>query len=209
MESVFWEYMASNWPTVTIVIIVVIVSCILVRRFTKWEDSHNQRHDSLDKELYNISNNIERTAERIEKIDKDMILFKSVMSMKDTKLRDVFSLKFSPRRLNENGRKVFDDIGGKSFLSDNKSFFFSKIDECKPKAALDVEDAAYLVLVINTDKDIFKPLKDFVYKSPTYTLKDNKGEDKRYDLSLLDVCFILSIPLRDMYLEEHKELFVE
>ena len=209
MESVLLEYMINNWPTIAIVIIVAVSSGILVRKFTRWEDRHNQRHDDLDKELSEISGKIGRAAERIERMDKDMLLFKSVMSMKDAELRDAFSLKFSPRRLNENGLKVFDDIDGKAFLSANKDFLFSKIDERNPKAALDVEEAAYYVLVVNTENEIFKPLKDFVYKSPTYTLKGQSGEDKTYDLSLNDVCFILSLPLRDMYLKEHPELSVE
>ena len=139
----------------------------------------------------------------------DIHTIKNILVLIDESISNIFSLKKSPRRLNDNGVRVFGDINGKTFLEANKDFFFSKIDERNPKAALDVEDAAYWVLLANTDNDIFKPLKDFVYKSPTYTLKGQSGEDKPYNLSLQVVCFILSLPLRDMYLEQHRELNVE
>lgn len=39
-----------------------------------------------------------------------------------------------------------------------------------------------------------------------YRIKDENGVERDYDLSLSDVCFVLSLPLRDMYLEAHPEL---
>mgnify|MGYP007122058034 CR=1 FL=1 len=47
------------------------------------------------------------------------------------------------------------------------------------------------------DTDSFNTLKDYVYNAPAIDMPD--GE--KYELGLGDVCYILSIPLRDMYLE--------
>ena len=145
----------------------------------------------------------------LKDIKEDIVAIKSILVMKHKNVSDIFSIKNSPRKLNANGIRLFEDIRGKEFLEENKAFFFSKIDELKPKTALDVENAANLVCSVNTDNEIFNGMKNFVYNSPTYMLKDTEGNDKPYDISLPDVCFVLSIPLRDMYLEEHKGILQE
>lgn len=132
----------------------------------------------------------------------DISAIKTVLIKKFPNAAEVFSMKKSPRRLNELGEKVFAQINGGKFLNDNKDFFFSKIDERKPKTALDVEEAANIACSAYTDNDMFNYIKDFVYNAPSLTIPDEEGKDRRYDLTLGDVCYILSLPLRDMYLEE-------
>lgn len=46
----------------------------------------------------------------------------------------------------------------------------------------------------------------YVYNAPSITVKGVNGEEVSHDLTLQDVCFALSIPLRDMYLKEHPEI---
>ena len=208
METIL-EYLLANWPTFAIVIIVGVTCFVASRKLTKWEDKHDQKHDKLESRCGNHEAELTVLKSNLESMRDDILTIKNILVLKDESISNIFSLKKSQHRLNDNGVRVFGDINGKTFLEANKDFFFSKIDERNPKAALDVEDAAYWVLLANTDNDIFKPLKDFVYKSPTYTLKGQSGEDKPYNLSLQDVCFILSLPLRDMYLEQHRELNVE
>lgn len=154
-------------------------------------------------------NEINIVKQDLKEIKADIVAIKSILVMKHKNVSDIFSIKNSPRKLNANGIKLFGDIQGEVFLKKNKAFFFSKIDELKPKTALDVENAANLVCSVNTNNDIFNGMKNFVYNSPTYMLKDSDGNDKPYDISLPDICFVLSIPLRDMYLEEHKNILQE
>lgn len=145
----------------------------------------------------------------LKDIKTDIVAIKSLLVIKHKNAADVFSMKNSPRKLNENGERLFSDIEGYKFLVSNKSFFFSKIDELSPKTALDVENAANIVCTSNTDNEIFNGLKNFVYNSPTYTLKDAEGKDRLYDISMSDICFVLSLPLRDMYLSEHTEISIK
>ena len=72
----------------------------------------------------------------------------------------------------------------------------------KPKTELDVENASNFACSAFTDNDIFNNIKDFVYNAPYLNIVDENGENKSYDITLGDVCYILSLPLRDMYLEE-------
>ena len=133
----------------------------------------------------------------------------SLLSIKYKNAAPLFALKNSPRRLNDFGLQVLEDAKGMDFLYANKDFLFAQIDACSPKTAYDVENASHTVCLTSTDNEFFNGLKNFVYNSPSYDIKDDEGREKKYDLSLPDVCFVLSIPLRDMYLDAHPEIVAE
>lgn len=113
-----------------------------------------------------------------------------------------FSKKNSPRKLNALGERIFREIKGAEFLGAHQEELLNQIAERKPKTAYDVEKYAREVCLDSTDDEMFNAMKDFVYNAPSYMVTDEEGKDSPYDLTLEDVCFILSIPLRDMYLAE-------
>lgn len=209
MESAIFDYLIHNWPNFVIIIIVAVAAFKVSRKFTKWEYKHSGRHDELEKNQEKYDKSMDNIQNRLVTMEQDIISIKSVLMMKYKNAADVFSIKKSPRRLNENGERIFADIHGKDFLENNKHFLFSKIDELNPKTALDVENAANFVCTANIDNAIFNGMKNFVYNSPTYLLKDNDGKERQYDIALSDICFVLSLPLRDMYLIEHPEILDE
>ena len=210
METVL-EYLLANWPMLTVVVLVGYTCVFISRKFTKWEDRHERMHDELDKRTceancHSHEEDIDTLKQDLKDIKYDIVAIKSIMSVKYKNAADIFSMKKSPRKLNENGERLFLDIKGNDFLSKNKDFLFSKIDEQRPKTALDVEMAANFACSANTDNEIFNGMKDFVYNSPSYIIKDKDGEERQYDITLSDICFVLSLPLRDMYLEAHNEI---
>lgn len=117
-----------------------------------------------------------------------------------------YSAKHSPRQLNQNGIELLADCGGNDFLNANMGFFIKKIEKLQPKTALDVEDMALAVLQTNTNEDMFIPLKSWVYNAPLRVLKNPNGTTRIQDVDLDDVIFVLSLPLRDRYLELHPEI---
>lgn len=155
-----------------------------------------------DKDIENIKIELSSANDSLTKVT-------SLLLLKYKDAGKIFSFKNSPRQLNEIGKKVFTDIKGEEFLQANKDFLFAQIDNYHPKTALDVENASHAVCAVSTDNEIFNNLKDFVYNSPSYKLKDADGNETLYDLAMSDVCFILSIPLRDMYLVAHPEILSE
>lgn len=213
--EIILEYLLNNWTSFTVVLIVGVTCFILARKFTKWEDLHDRKHEDLERrmlEIYSgmesITSTLKSIMENMAAIEKDVIILKSVIAMKYKNFMDVLSLKHSPRKLNDNGERILSDINGNEFLQKNKDFFFAKIDEQHPKTALDVELAANFVLLSNMSNDIFNELKNFVYNAPTYLMNDDKEGQRPYDLDMNDICFVLSLPLRDMYLAKHKEILV-
>lgn len=109
-----------------------------------------------------------------------------------------FSVKHSPRRLTEMGENLFNKIDGNAFIEANKEALFQNIRDRKPLAALDVEKYAYLACKELVDTPAFNRLKDFVYNEPTWQLPNGT----HYDITLSDVCFVLGLRLRDVYLAE-------
>ena len=174
----------------------------------------SHRIDEVDKRTANAAcdlhgRDIDAMKSDMRTMKGDLVAIKSLLTMKHKDAASLFSVKNSPRKLNDIGKRVMDDMRGAEFLDAHKDFFFSLIDAYKPQTALDVENAAHAVCVASTNNDMFNGLKNFVYNSPSYIVKDANGQEKPYDLSLPDVCFILSLPLRDMYLKEHSEILTE
>jgi hypothetical protein len=90
-------------------------------------------------------------ARRLEEIEKsigglpcvlhgdDILKVKSILMQRYPISASIFSMKSSPRVLNERGRQLFNDIGGANFLEENREALFRRIAESRPLAALDVE----------------------------------------------------------------------
>lgn len=119
-------------------------------------------------------------------------------SMIDELRNNNFSKKASPRKLNDTGIKLFNAVNGDEFLNTNKQSLFKYIRESKPLVALDVEQAANAACISLVPTPAFNALKDFVYNEPTWTL--SKGN--KYDITVNDICFVIGLKLRDMYLDE-------
>lgn len=111
----------------------------------------------------------------------------------------------SKRVLNKEGESIFTDCNGAEFLKQYGEELLSLIEERKPATALDVEIMAHQILFLQVNTEKFNDLKKWVYESPNRKMIVD-GVEKEYSVSIGDICFVLSIPLRDMYLDRHKEL---
>lgn len=148
----------------------------------------------------------EQHGESLRKLHDDVLAIKIFLTSKYKNAEAIWGVKQSPTMLNENGITLFKNINGAVFLYTNKDFLIEKINMKKPKTPLDVEIDAHEVLIENTDGEMFNALKNWVYDSPAVQIKDGDMA-KNYTVSLFDVCYVLSIPLRDVYLELYPNLF--
>lgn len=194
------------WYVISIALIAIIMK-FYYARFKPLEDK-TIHADCINKngKIDRLVTDVDKLKEDVSDIKEDISAIKAVLIQKFPNAAAVFSMKKSPRKLNELGEELFKRINGTKFLETHKDFFFSKIDGMKPKTALDVENAANFACAGFTDNEIFNGIKNFVYNAPSITIKNEQGEDKLYDITLGDVSFVLSLPLRDLYLEAHPEL---
>lgn len=150
----------------------------------------------------NISN-IKDLGTKVDSIHSDVTTIKEYLVGKDQKLLSIFSMKRSPRVLNPNGELIYEIIHGEQFLSENKELLYKKITEKKPNTMLDVEMTAREACIELQSNPIFNKIKDIVYNHPEITIKDANNQDVKHAITMTDVYFVLSIPLRDMYLADH------
>lgn len=155
--------------------------------------------------------NIEKSVTKLENMTEhlpcnahhdDITKIKTVLVEKYPKSSSVFSMKSSPRKLNPTGEKLFAAINGEQFLKDNKERLFGYISDNSPLVALDVEQLSNAACLSLVSTPAFNSMKNYVYNEPTWTLPDGK----QYDITINDICFVLGLRLRDMYLSEHPKL---
>lgn len=154
--------------------------------------------DKLDRHLDKFGEELSKVRDTVQEHTSALIEIYAILGRKYPKRGETFVLKKSPHRLTELGKKILNDVKGEKFLNDNKGCLFEYIDEHKPLTRLDVEELSMQALFRLTNKPVFNYIKDYVYEAPAY--KDINGEMS--ELTVGDICFILSIPLRDMYIKE-------
>lgn len=128
----------------------------------------------------------------------DITRIKALLLEKYPKSASVFSCKCSPRRLNETGEKLFRAVDGEKFINENKTALFKLISDSRPLVELDVEQAAVAACLALAGTPAFNRIKQFVYEEPAWKLPDGAA----YDITTEDVCFVIGLRLRDIYLNE-------
>ncbi len=163
-----------------------------------FEKATMEGFSQIDKRLDKFGEELKNICDTVQEHTSALVEIYTVLGRKYPKRGASFVQKKSPRKLTELGLKIYKEIKGEQFLSDNKEVLFKYIDERKPLTRLDVEEYAMQSLFRLTGKPVFNYIKDYVYDAPAY--KNIDGEMS--ELTVGDICYILSIPLRDMYLKE-------
>lgn len=143
----------------------------------------------------------------IKAIRDDVVVIKTFLATKYKDMGPVWGIKHSPTSLNGNGKLLLNQIDGEDFLLQYKDFFLKKLAAKNPQTVLDVELEANFVLLESVNDDIFNNIKNWVCdSSPIQIEADSKL--KEYSATMVDVCYVLSLPLRDLYLSLHPEISV-
>ena len=211
------NFLLEHWPWVTITAVLIVLAVYVCIKASKWYYGRfvptEKKANDADSKLGDL-NELSKTVGNLpcaehgktfSEIMESLVEIRAFLMARNPKTATMFALKHSPLQLNEAGEKLLEDIGGKDFLEENKDFLIAGIEEKTPKTALDAEESALEVLFAHLDDDMFNGMKKWVYNSPSRKMMiDDKEQD--YTVTMNDVCFVLSLPLRDMYLELHPDL---
>ena len=193
-------WLAENYPGLILAIVATVATWFLTRFYYNELKPLKKQVKELPCAAH--EGQFQKIMDKLESISL------AVVSIKPSTLNSL-TVKRSPRQLNDYGKALFDDCNGAKFLRDNKEFLLTEIEKRNPKTALDVEDLAGEILLLNLNSDIFNELKNWVYNSPMRKLKNQEGEEIDHIVSMGDICIVLGLPLRDMYLEAHPEIATE
>jgi len=185
-------WLQESYPALFLVLILLVIGGVAVWCFTQFR-----------------SKIIETIDERFDGLQEDVTIIKSFLISTHPKAANIFSMKKSPRRLNSNGERLYNILNGEQFLKENLDILMKKLSVKNLLTELDVEMGASEVLYESIDEPLLSPIKKIIYNSPSIDIEGSDGAVRSYELSLNDAIFVLSLALRDMYLEEHPEIAKE
>lgn len=203
MWDIVWNWLVENCPILIVAAVVAFVVWRVAKFYYTRIEKAEERIDAAEKSIEKLP--CAAHEKTYQKISDSLNTIITYLKMKDSKAAVIFSQKESPRKLNPYGTKLFNDCGGQAFLAQHKDELLAAIAAKDPQTALDVENLAIEVLISHLDSDIFNDLKQWVYNSPSLKI-EVQGQEQEYAVSMNDICFVLSLPLRDMYLETHPDL---
>lgn len=199
--EIILEYLLNNWPSVAIFIIIAVGGWIGSRKFTKWEDKHDRKHDELEKGVVNIEDKQQKYEQNIEKILRRIDALERFLIKNGGADYNEFTQMNSPRQLNPKGRKLYAESGAQAFFLEKKDVLLrmlsSAMDKVKVKTALDAEMLAIRICYDVSVNEDFKPIKDFIYTHPVF-----EGSS----ISIDTIALLMGLELRNLYLEAHPEI---
>ena len=188
-------FILERWPVLAAILAAVVVTVVICRwyfsRFIPTEktaEANRKRFDELP----------------CSRHEEEITSIRAYLLVKYPKAFGTYAQKKSPRRLNKEGERLFEEMGGAAFLEANGTRLMDVVEKKHPKTPLDVELFALDALYGLLNDDMFNDIKRWVYDCPVRKVNVD-GVEKDYEVTINDVCFVLSIPLRDMYLEFHPE----
>lgn len=194
MENIVLQYIVDHLPGLAAIVVACIMWGLAVRKFTKWEDSHNNMHNNNDKEHEKLVELINKALKKIDTIERFLIKRGGAGYNEFTQMN-------SPRQLNDKGRRLFNESGANVFFEDYKDALLrllnSEMSEMRTKTALDVDSCAERVCFGISDNKDFKKIKDFIYTHPIF---------EGTNITINTITMLMGIELRNEYLKLHPEI---
>ena len=216
MDS-FSTYILDHLPLAIAVFVILIAGLIFLVWWcaTTWERFKNMPCQAHQESISRHSEKLDNLSDSLSKIEGKLeILVNIAATRTQTQIETSalfsseaprFSTKHSPRVLNDNGMKIYDYLKLGDFLNTNKDWLISELEKLNPKTALDVEINANTALMIAASDERFNDIKNKIYNSPAIKL-EIKNSEQEHEITLGEVLYIISIPLRDLYLNTHPEI---
>lgn len=208
MWNGIFEYITANYP-IAIILILLVWATWKIRGLFESSKKISDKVNSLPceghkNELSSIKQNsakLDDISASIRKIE-EWILRTDIDAMKD------LVRKCSPLQLTEIGQILLSETKAKETVEENLEHLLFELEKTAPKTAYDVEKNSLSVLTGLVDNEMFNYIKNFIYHSPqTLEVETSEGK-KSVPIDMNRILMIMSIYLRNMYFDRHKELNV-
>lgn len=130
----------------------------------------------------------------IEDIRSGFSTLNQVLLEKNVISNSCFSSSNSPRAINQLGIKLMHDSGADKLFQDMKTELIRELENAKFDSFLELEQESLDVLLKKMNDTRFKRIQNFAFEHPKY---------EEVDLTYIDILHILSLKLRDAYLEKY------
>ena len=211
MTSVL-TYLLNNAPWIAVILVAIIATWRISKYHTRLEDTrdkvdklpcekHKDEIRSSDQKYNELQRIVTSTNDMVVEINKWLMKF-------DNDMIDKLARKASPLKMTPLGEVLFEKSFAKKAIDNNIDFLIKELEEINPKTAYDVEEESLGYLLRNMGNEMFSEIKQFLYYSPDIIyLKDpSSGEEKEVKLSIQYIIKLMSIYLRDKYLEKYPNI---
>lgn len=203
VEDQIFAWLAKNYPTVTTVVVIVMLSCW----FTWWIRGriihYRSRLEKTESDCCVISKeHIPGLYGQLTGIDSKLsALIVALVATK--KIDPALFITKSPRELTDLGIKILTDSGGKKFIDDRADTFVGGLEKQNFTSGLDVENHISVMMTeMFYNDDSLKPVKDFLFQHPSYRVDDKTN----LPLDITVMVLIMGLYLRNKYFEKHPDL---
>ena len=206
MDS-FFTFISENSPTVGLIIIVAVAVYFITMYHVSIQNT-KKKVDGLP-----CDDHKDQIASVIRQVDslpcdnrKEVLVdISSWIGEKDPSMVKTLMAKLSPYQLTDVGKKLLEISGGKRCVDQNLDLFMSEIRNKNPLTPYDVERQALGVLMDYRHKPMYNQIKNFLYYMP----QTIEGVGDASDISIFTVEKVMSVYLRDFYLEVYPEVIPE
>jgi hypothetical protein len=155
----------------------------------------------LDAGFSKLNNTFEDV--NVKVADISQWIMKTDNSMIDTLLK-----KTSPYSITPIGYDILKLSGGEDAVDNNLDFFIDELKKINPETPFDVEEKSISIILNNTSKECFNPIKNYVYYSPKKIEVDDPetGGKREVQISFHAILNVMGVYLRDKYLAKYPEI---
>lgn len=206
------SYLLEHAPWFVAIAIAAYAAWKISKYHTGLENTQNKVNElPCNKHQENIqkSNNLYEELQKTVTSTNDMVLEISKWIMKfDNDMINNLAKKASPLKMTSIGKIVFEQSGAKKTIDENKDFLFDEINATHPNTASAVEEESFSVLMRNIGHNMFSGVKQYLYYSPEIIEVKNPdtGKNENIRLSMQSILRLMSIYLREEYLNTHPEI---
>lgn len=205
------SFLLENYPAISIWAVIIVVIFIISWRVFKFYSRFTNTEKHLEilpcKTHGDDINTFKQTLGLMQDLKESIRKIEEYIIKQDPNSMDKLVRKCSPLKLTSFGIMLLKESGGEECINNNVDFFLSEIQKLQPKVALDVETYSLSVLNDNLKDEKFNQIKNYIFNSPSpKEFEDTDGAKINLDIKIESILMVMSIYLRDKYLDKHTEI---
>ncbi|TWJ01584.1 hypothetical protein JN11_01735 [Mucilaginibacter frigoritolerans] len=207
------KYLSDHWPKLTamfcVVLVCVLIAIYMTKKILHWMgrvEEAEKKCDTIDSHIVPKLATISTTLNSLSTNINSLVVY---LKSKDGGMDTSLFVSRSPVQLTQLGEDILKDTGGKDFVDNNLSMLLNEMQYQNIKTALDAQNFAPLVVSNISTNELFKPIKDYIFKNPQYKTKNTNGDDVFITLDMNVITNVMGIYLRNKYLEVNPDLAPE
>ncbi len=186
MISTICNYLLEHQGIVGITVVIAIIVFLIGWKLSEFYN-----------ETKKVNKSFPEIKDKLSSIDSSLNTLNTILIEKEIIKSSIYSQANSPRIVNESGKKVYQQSGAKNILEENSNNLINELEKLDNRSLLKLEQNCLKVMISKMNTDEFKPIQDFAFQNPNF-------QDK--PLTYTDILYIMSIYLRDIYINKHPEL---